>query len=202
MIFSLFALVPNLWASEFQIHVLASSFQETYFQAQTSEVKKIPVCSPIGEQLLGCVWGRKSNAEPFALVHLNEVSSFSQSRDSLWEEAKSQLKVEVNPKRYQNTKIAETNYSYWVSNQYDGYDAAALIHPSLLSSFLTDDILMSIPAQGTVIFWENSTPEQNKIIAVGIHDLFEASEVPVSPNIYQWDGDRWVVWARAKVKDK
>lgn len=202
MILFLFALVPNLWASEFQIHVLASSFQEDYFQAQTGEVKKIPLCSPIGEQLLGCVWGRQTKSEPFALIHLNEVSSFSQSRDSLWEEAKSQLKVEVNPTRYQKTAIAKTNYSYWVSNQYDGHDAAALLHPRLLSGFLTEDILMSIPAQGTVIFWEKSSPEQNKIIAVGIHDLFEASEVPVSPNIYQWDTDRWVVWARAKVKDK
>ena len=61
---------------------------------------------------------------------------------------------------------------------------------------------MAIPAQGTVLFWPSGAAERDKIIAVGVYDIFHSSQVPVSPDIYKWDGERWRVWARGNDQAK
>jgi hypothetical protein len=58
--------------------------------------------------------------------------------------------------------------------------------------------VLAIPARDAVLAWSLGDAELDKIMAVGVRKLFEASAFPVSRKILAWDGHRWVV--RGEVK--
>ena len=50
--------------------------------------------------------------------------------------------------------------------------------------------------------WKEGSAEANKMIAVGVNDIYKESPLAVSPDIYKWDGERWRVWARGREQAK
>ena len=47
---------------------------------------------------------------------------------------------------------------------------------------------MAIPSRGTVLLWQEGSAEANKMIAVGVNEIYKSSPLAVSPDLYKWDG--------------
>ena len=189
-------------AAEWQLQVSASSTLDEYYQGQTTVRKRIAVCDSVGEQLTACLWMRENVKDSFELVHLDQLSDHKLNREAAWQLGLDAMEKEVHSSRYQKIAIVGTPYNYWASNRYDGYDAAALLFPQKAAEIVNAPFLMAIPSRGTVLLWQEGSAEANKMIAVGVNDIYKANQLSVSPDIYKWDGERWRVWARGREQAK
>jgi hypothetical protein len=80
----------------------------------------------------------------------------------------------------------------------DGLDAAAALFPELLAERVGGDVVLAIPARGSVLFWRPGRPDLDAMVAVGVRRSSEAAAQPVSDRVFRWDGARWTVWGRAE----
>jgi hypothetical protein len=81
---------------------------------------------------------------------------------------------------------------YWAVEADSGREVTVVLHPEWLEA-LGPDVVLAIPARDAVLAWSLGNAELDKIMAVGVRKLFDASSVPVSRKILAWDGRRWVV---------
>jgi hypothetical protein len=80
----------------------------------------------------------------------------------------------------------------------DGWAAAGLLRPDLLAERLGGlPLRVAIPSQGVMVAWRAQGPEVDKVMAVGVRELFEQQPQPVTPKVYQWDGARWAPFGEA-----
>ena len=81
---------------------------------------------------------------------------------------------------------------YYAVEAESGREAMVVLHPEWLQALGTD-VVLAIPARDAVLAWPLGDAELDKIMAVGVRKLFEASSVPVSRKILAWDGHKWSV---------
>ena len=191
-----------VFALEWQLQVMSSTTLDRYYQNQKTTPKRIAVCENIGEQLSACLWMKPNDSLKFQPVHLVDLSQMGMDRETAWTQGLKAMKAEVSQSRYQPISIAGTPYGYWASNRYDGFDSAALFFAHELEQIVPEPVLMAIPSRGTVLLWQEGSAEANKMIAVGVNEIYKASPLPVSPDLYKWDGERWRVWARGREQAK
>ena len=189
-------------AMDWQLQVMSSSTLDRYYQSQDTVPKRIAVCETIGEQLSACLWMKKEATGDFQPVHLDDLSTLGLDRDTAWSKGLSAMKIELNTSRYQPISISGTPYSYWASNRYDGFDSAALFFAESIGQIVPEPVLMAIPSRGTVLLWQEGSAEANKMIAVGVNEIYKSSPLAVSPDLYKWDGEKWRVWARGREQAK
>lgn len=80
----------------------------------------------------------------------------------------------------------------------DGWAAAGLLRPDLLAERLGGlPLRVAIPADSVLVAWRDQGPEVDKVMAVGVRELFERQPGPVTPKVYQWDGTRWTPFGQA-----
>ena len=109
-------------------------------------------------------------------------------------------KPQLDPARYVQQSIPGTSTVYWASGLMDGLDGAGWLHPKQLEAIAGGPILVAQPLPGTFFFWLKSANSAHKKMAVGIKELYTSSNEPLSPLIYHWDGDNWLVWGEAVQK--
>ena len=83
----------------------------------------------------------------------------------------------------------------------DGFDAAGLLVPELLKvPGATETAVVAVPVDGTVMWWTPGDADFDKVLAVGVRRMAEASEAPVSSRIYRWsaEDERWTVWGEVR----
>jgi hypothetical protein len=88
--------------------------------------------------------------------------------------------------------------SYRAGQLDDGREASVLLAPEDLARLLGGPPVVAVPAQGAVIAWVPGNPLLDKVVAVGVRKMFDASKHPVSSRIYRWTPDGWQVWGEAK----
>jgi diadenosine tetraphosphatase ApaH/serine/threonine PP2A family protein phosphatase len=81
---------------------------------------------------------------------------------------------------------------YYAVEADSGREAMVVLHPEWLQALGTD-VVLAIPARDAVLAWSLGDAELDKIMAVGVRKLFEASSFPVSRKILSWDGSEWTV---------
>lgn len=86
---------------------------------------------------------------------------------------------------------------YWLSAEGDGLDAAALLYPERLAAIVGGEPVVAVPAAGVLLMWVPGDKDLDKVMAVGVRQMHDASEHPVSSRIYRWNGQKWVVWGQA-----
>lgn len=80
-----------------------------------------------------------------------------------------------------------------------GWAAVALIAPELVVAAVGDPSpLCAAPADGVVLAWAPGRAELDRVIAVGVHKLYEQDPWPATPVVHRWAGDRWVAFAEAR----
>jgi len=81
---------------------------------------------------------------------------------------------------------------YFSAEVEGGREAMVVLHPEWLLSLGTD-VVLAIPARDAVLAWPLGDAELDKIMAVGVRKLFDASPYPVSRKVLAWNGARWTV---------
>jgi hypothetical protein len=88
----------------------------------------------------------------------------------------------------------DTGEVWWEAK---GPDAAAvLLHPEWLSAVGANPVV-AVPAKGVVVAWDAGDADLDKIMAVGVRQMFETLEHPVTPVVFRWSGTHWVRWGQA-----
>ena len=90
---------------------------------------------------------------------------------------------------------------YWHSNRKDGLDALALLHPKEAEAFVGGPVLVAVPEAGMCILWRRGNGDLNMVLSVGVKEMYEKSPHPVSPLVYTWEDEQWVVWGEAMPVD-
>ena len=101
----------------------------------------------------------------------------------------------VTASRYQ--KSNEQDESYWATGMMDGFDAAGWLHPEKLQEIAGGPVLVAQPRRGMFCFWLKSDGDLHKNMAVGIKEVYNSSNEPISSKVYYWTGNKWMVWGEA-----
>jgi len=86
---------------------------------------------------------------------------------------------------------------YWRAQPGENW-ACSLLAPQQLSALLgTKAVLFAVPAQGVLLAWAPGDDEMNTIMAVGVTEMFDALDSPVTPWIMRFTGTRWMTVGEA-----
>ena len=155
------------------------------------------VCTAFAEKLQLCY--RYEDGKKLPYVTQKDIKKWKIGVEQIHAKAKQKAFSQVQDSRFRFEKISNMSSGYWISDKKDGWDAAALLHPKRLRQLLGRKALVAIPQAGTFIFWEAGNPMLNKIMAVGIREIYDNSNHPVSSSIYHHKDGKWIVWGEAVV---
>lgn len=108
---------------------------------------------------------------------------------------------EVSADRFVQQPIKGTELHYWATGKMDGLDGLGWIYPDALQSMVGTDVLVAQPISGAFFVWSKESMDANKIMAISIKELYSTAKEPVSPYIYHWTKDAWMVWGEAVKKN-
>jgi len=80
----------------------------------------------------------------------------------------------------------------------DGLDTALVASPRAVHDRFGAATVMAFPDAHTTLVWRRGDAQLDKVLAVAVRRAWEASDRPVSPAIYRWNGDGLVEWAAAR----
>lgn len=95
-------------------------------------------------------------------------------------------------------QIGGMEQTYFVASNENGWASAVLLHSSVLGTVSQQNVFAAVPAHGMVLVWEGGNPEVDKILAVGVRELYESKSGGVTPIVYRWSGAEWVAFGEAK----
>jgi hypothetical protein len=80
----------------------------------------------------------------------------------------------------------------------DGWAAAGLLRPGGLSERLGGlPIRVAVPADSVLLAWRAGDADLDRVMAIGVRELYDATPGPVTPKVFTWDGDRWTPFGEA-----
>ncbi len=80
----------------------------------------------------------------------------------------------------------------------DGWAAAGLFRPDLVADRLGGlPVRVAVPVEGALVAWRAQGEEIDRIMAVGVREIFEKGPAEVSPRIWSWDGKMWLPYGEA-----
>ena len=94
--------------------------------------------------------------------------------------------------------IGGMEQTYFAATNVDGWASAVLLLPEQLRRVGTQNVLVAVPAHGVVLAWEGGHPEVDKVLAVGVREIYESRAGSVSAMIYRWTGTEWAPFGEAK----
>jgi hypothetical protein len=156
-------------------------------------------CAPLAEGVVLC----------FRYVHEGRLTYVTQSEVVTWHADEPALiaaataqATAIDDARFERTPVADTPGAvYWVSRKGDGLDGAAFLDPRRLERVAGGPVVVAMPAAGTLLFWRPDGGELDRIVAIGVRRMADASDHPISDRVYRWDGTAWRVWGKAVPKD-
>lgn len=132
------------------------------------------------------------------MVTLHDLGSWQVDLAALEAVALEAAVAGVTPTRPQPVQVEGDTREYLLSAEGDGLDQAGLFDPvALQARFGGGDFAVGIPARGVLIAFPRGDRELETIVAVGIRRLWETVDEPITPKIYTWSGEAWVVWGQA-----
>lgn len=80
----------------------------------------------------------------------------------------------------------------------DGWAAAGALLPEQVAQRLGGSpIHVALPAESVLVAWHAGDGELDRIMAIGVRELYEQTPNPVSAQIQRWDGVRWTPYGEA-----
>lgn len=81
----------------------------------------------------------------------------------------------------------------------DGWAAAGLLRPELVAERLGGGpVRVALPAESVLVAWKVQGDEVDKVMAVGVRELYEGTPGAVSPKIVTWDAGKWIPFGEAR----
>lgn len=100
------------------------------------------------------------------------------------------------------TKVDGGPQLYWQAAEGDGWSAAGILMPELVADKLATKVFYAaIPTGEATLFWRPGDADLDRIMAVGVKEMFQAADSGVTPVVYQWSGGLWTPFMEAKVAD-
>jgi hypothetical protein len=96
------------------------------------------------------------------------------------------------------SKDAEGVGRYWTREKADGKEGMIYVQPGLLSELSPVGVVVAWPVPGVVIAWVPGNPNLDQVMSVGVAQMVEASNHPISSVIYRYLDNEWKVWGEAK----
>lgn len=93
--------------------------------------------------------------------------------------------------------IEGTQKTYWTSAEGDGWSAAGVLAPELVAMRLGGPFMVAVPTDRVLLAWRPGDPDLDKIMAVGVKEMFEAADWPVTAVVHRWDGARFTAYVEA-----
>lgn len=179
---------------------MAVDIVEKYRESQKESGKRGSdlACQDFAEGLKLCF--RYVSEASLKMVHEKDLKKWEATLEQLHDSVQDKSGKYVYAKRYQFQEMEDVSGGFWASAMKDGWDAAGLFQPKKLEQLVGKKIFMAIPQSGMFIFWEQGSPNLNKAIATGVKETYKSASFPISPYIYQWNGEKWVVWGEAVEK--
>lgn len=80
----------------------------------------------------------------------------------------------------------------------DGWAVAGLLRPELLAQRLGGGPLrVAMPSQGVLVAWRPAGLEVDKVMAVGVQELYASQPDALSPRVFLWSGTAWRPFGQA-----
>lgn len=81
----------------------------------------------------------------------------------------------------------------------DGWAAAGVLRPDLVAARLGGGpIRVAVPSENVLLAWRaDAGPEVDRVMAIGVRELYEKQPPAVSPKVVSWDGARWIPYGEA-----
>lgn len=167
-------------------------------QEQIGQKNTDLACQAFAEGLALCF--RYVSEKSLQIVHEKDLKKWEATLEQLEVSVQDNSVQYVNAARYQFQEMEDGSGGFWASAQKDGWDAAGLFHPQKLEQLVGKKIFMAIPQSGMFIFWEQGNPTLNKSVAAGVKETYNTARFPISPYVYRWNGEKWIVWGEAVEK--
>jgi len=153
-------------------------------------------CRSFAEGLALCFTAPQDDAR--RMVTLQDLSTWQVDLAAVEASAMVGVAAGLDPQRPQVVQVEGDARSYLLSAEGDGLDQAGLFEPSTLQArFVGQAFAVGVPARGVLIAFPLGDRELETIVAVGIRRLWETVEEPITPKVYTWNSEAWVVWGQA-----
>ena len=88
--------------------------------------------------------------------------------------------------------IAGMSHAYWAATNVDGWASGVLLDQPLLTSLGAGVLLAAVPAHGLVLVWKGGNAVVDKVVAIGVQELYASRKGAVTPTIYRYSDGEWV----------
>jgi hypothetical protein len=192
------AAIPPLYAQPEPTDI-ATAFED-YAKGQGKSGPATQIrCAPLVEGVVLC----------FRYVHDGHLTYVTQSEAVAWHAddpalvaAATAQAATLDDARFERMPVADMPGAvYWVSRKGDGLDGAAFLDPRRLDRVAGGPAVVAMPAAGTLLFWRPDGGDLDRIVAVGVRRMADASDHPISDRIFRWDGTVWRVWGETVPND-
>ncbi|MEQ1566599.1 MAG: hypothetical protein ABMA64_13235 [Myxococcota bacterium] len=160
--------------------------------ALEGELPARPVCEPVWPEIVDLcyrVWDQGKRR----WVVTGDLGAWAADAPALRERVASAAGEWV--ARAELVPIAGTPHQYLRLVDGDGWTAAGLLRPELAAERLGGGpIRMAYPAETVWIAWRAGDDELDRIMAIGVRELYDATAGSVSPRIVTWDPSAPAPW--------
>lgn len=175
-----------LQAQPVAMHAAATERYRAWRASQGMEPADL-VCDPLWPSVVDVCF-RSAGAVSPGWFHASEVAG--SARSALIADVRRASVAVVARARWQ--EVAGMSHRYLTLATDDGWAAAGLLRPDLLVERLGGGpIRVAMPARGLLVAYTPAGPALDRVMAVGIRELYDAQAVGLSPKVFQWDGHSW-----------
>lgn len=155
------------------------------------------VCDPLAEAVMLCLTVQVEGGYRYATAADLEAWALTASQARLV--AVTAARGSLGPTRPEQVQVIDMPHSYRLSAEGDGLDHAALVAPDLLATWYGEQVRVAVPGRDVLLAWSAGDEELDRVMAVGVARIHEASEHPVTARVFTWDAEAgaWSVWGQA-----
>lgn len=155
------------------------------------------LCQPLAEAAMLCLTVRVDGGYRYATTQ--DLAGFGWTAEQAHAAAVVQARASLGPARPEQVAVIDMPQTYRLSAEGDGLDHAAFVAPDLLVGWYGEQVRVAAPGRDVLVAWSAGDDELDRVMAVGVARIHDASEHPVSARIYTWDpaAGAWQVWGQA-----
>jgi hypothetical protein len=159
-------------------------------QGLTGEHLRI-ACRDVEEDLVLCL--RNEDMESRWWLSNAELAELGLS----FEDAVLSMSPRAEAVELESRTVHEGSGRYWLATHSDGGAESILFRPELLS-IVGARPAVAVPERGVLVVWNRGDAELDRIMAVGVRQMYENSDQPVSSKVLALVDSWWRVWLQAE----
>jgi hypothetical protein len=181
--------VPNLSGALTSIELFERYREQGVVQGLSGEELRV-ACREVDEDLVLCL--RNEDSELRWWLSYGELAQLGLS----FEAAVAAVEARAEQIQLEPRTVHEGTGRYWIATHSGGAPESVLFRPDLLS-VVGGAPAVAVPERGVVIVWNRGDAELDRIMAVGVREVYEAASRPVSSKVLALVDSQWRVWLQA-----